>query len=121
MIWYSHHLNNFVKLFVVIHTVKEFGIGNKVEVDVFLDLSNFYDDLTDGGNLTSGSSAVSKFSFNTLKFRVHTLLKPGLEHFEHYFATMWDECNCVVLGTLFALLFFGIGMKTDLFQSCGHC
>ena len=97
MIWYSHHLKNFVNFFVVIHRVKGFGVGNKAKVDVFLDLSYFYDDPMDAGNLTSVSSALSKFSFNIWNFRVHILLKPDLEHFEHYFATMWDEHNCAVL------------------------
>ena len=69
----------------------------------------------DVGNLISGSSAFSKTSLNTWKFTVHVLLKPGLENFEHYFTSMWDECTCAVV-----LAFFGIGMKTDLFQFCGH-
>ena len=68
------------------------------------------------GNMTPGSSAFSKSSLNVWKFIVHVLLKPGLEDFENYFASMWDEYNCAVVWT-----FFGIGMKTDLFQSCGHC
>ena len=103
------------KKFIVIHTVKGFGISNKAEVDVFLELSCFFNDPTDVGNLISGSSAISKSSLNIWKFTLHVLLKPGLENFEHYFASVWDECNCVVVWT-----FFGIGMKTDLFQSCGH-
>ena len=121
VIWYSHHLKNFVKFFVVIHTVKGFGVGNKAKVDVFLDLSYFYHNPMDAGNLTSVSSAHSKFSFNIWKFRVHILLKPDMAHFEHYFATMRNECNCAVLWTFFTLPFFGIGMKTDLFQSYSHC
>ena len=83
--------------FVVIHTVKGFGIVNKAEIDVFLELSCFFDDPTDVGNLVSGSSAFSKFSLNICKFMVHILLKPGLENFEHYFASMCDECNCAVV------------------------
>ena len=83
--------------FVVIHTVKGFGIINKAEVDYFLELSCFFDDSMDVGNLISGSSAFSKSSLNIWKFTVHILLKPGLENFEHYFASMWDECNCVVV------------------------
>ena len=79
MIWYSHLLKNFPQ-FVVTHTVKGFGIVNKAEVDVFLELSCFLDDPTDVGNLISGSSAFSKSSLN---FTVHILLKPGLENFEH--------------------------------------
>ena len=71
-------------------------------------------------NLISGSSAFSKFSLNIWKFSVHVLLKPSLEDFEHYFASMWNECNCAIDWTSLALPFFGIRMKTDLFQSCGH-
>ena len=76
---------------------------------------------TDAGNLIFGSSAFSKSSLNIWKFMVHVLLKPGLENFEHYFASVWDECNFAVVWAFLALPFFGIGMKTDLFQSCGHC
>ena len=81
MVWYSHLLNNFPQ-FVVIHTVKGFGVVNKAEVDVFLELSCFFDDPTAVGNLISGSSAFSKSSLNIWKFTVHVLLKPGLENFE---------------------------------------
>ena len=87
MVWYSHLFQNFPQ-FVVIHTVKGFGIVNKAKVDVFLELSCFFYDPTDVGNLISGSSAFSKTSLNMWKFTVHVLLKPGLENFEHYFATM---------------------------------
>ena len=83
--------------------------------------SFFFDDPADVGNLISDSSAFSKMSLNIWKFMVHVLLKPGLENFEHYFASMWDECNCVVVWCSLALPFLGTGMKTDLFQSCGHC
>ena len=93
MIWYSHLFQNFPQ-FVVIHIVKGFGIVNKAEVGIFLELSCFFNDLTGAGNLISGSSAFSKSS---LKLIVHVLLKPGLENFEHYFASLWDECNCVVV------------------------
>ena len=79
--------------FVVIHTVKGFGIVNKAEVDVFLELSCFFDDPMDVGNLISGSSAFSKPSLNVWKLMVQVLLKPRLENFEHYFASMWDECE----------------------------
>ena len=72
----------------MIHTVKGFGIANKAEIDVFLELSCFFDDLVDVGNLISGSSAFSKTSLNMWKFMVHVLLKPGLENFEHYFTSM---------------------------------
>ena len=87
MVWYSHLLKNFPQ-FVVIHTVKGFGVVNKAEIDVFLELSFFFDDPTDVGNLISGSSAFSKTSLNIRKFMVHILLKPGLENFEHYFASV---------------------------------
>ena len=86
-VWDSHPLKNFPQ-FVVIHTVKGIGIVNKAEIDVFLELSCFFDDPTDVGNLIFGSSAFSKTSLNIWKFRVYVLLKPGLESFEHYFASM---------------------------------
>ena len=73
----------------------------------------------DVGNLISGSSAFSKSSLNIWKFSIHVLLKPGLENFEHYFASVWNECNCAVVWTFWGLPFFGIGMKTDLSPSCG--
>ena len=85
MIWYSHLFQNFPRS-IVIHTVKGFGIVNKAEIDVFLELSCFFYDSTDAGNLVSGSSVISKSSLNIWKFMVHVLLKPGLENFEHYFA-----------------------------------
>ena len=84
MVSYSHLLQNFPQ-FIVIHTVKDFGIVNKVEIEVFLELSWFLDDLAGVGNLISGSSAFSKTNVNIWKFTVHVLLKPGLENFEHYF------------------------------------
>ena len=87
MIWYSHLLKNFLH-FVVIHTIKGFGIVN--EADVFLELSCFFNDLMDVGNLISGSSGFSKSSLNIWKFLVHVLLKPSLENFEHYFACMGE-------------------------------
>ena len=96
MIWYSHLFKNFPP-FVVIHTVKGFGIVNKAEVDVLLELSPFFDDPADVGNLISGSSAFSKSILNIWKFMLHVLLKPGLENFEHYFASVEDECNYVVV------------------------
>ena len=87
MFWYSHLFQNFPE-FVVIHTVKAFGIVNKAEIDVFLELSCFFDNPTDVGNLISGSSAFSKTSWNIWKFMVHVLLKPGLEIFDHYFTSV---------------------------------
>ena len=87
VVWYSHLFQNFPQ-FVVIHTAKGFGIASKAEVDIFLELSCFFYDPTDVGNLTSGSSAFSKSSLNIWKFSTHILLKDGLENFEHCFATM---------------------------------
>ena len=87
MVLYSHLLKNFPQ-FVVIHTVKGFGIVSKAEIDVFLELSCFLSDPTDVGNLISGSSAFSKSSLNIWNFMVHILLKPGLENFEYYFASV---------------------------------
>ena len=87
MVWYSHLFQNFPQ-FVVIYTVTGFGIVNEAEVDVFLELSCFFYDPVDVGNLISGSSAFSKSSLNICKFMVHVLLKPGLENFEHYFASV---------------------------------
>ena len=94
MVGYSHLLKNFPQ-FVLFHAVRDFGIINKA--DVFLELSCFFYDPMDVVNLTSGSSAFSKSSLNIWKFTVHVLLKPGLENFEHYFASVWDECNCAVV------------------------
>ena len=87
MVWYSHLFQNFPQ-FIVIHRIKDFGIVNKAEIDVFLELSCFSDDPVDVGNLISGSSAVSKSSLNIWKFMVHVLLNPGLENFEHYFISL---------------------------------
>ena len=104
VVWYSHLFQNFPQC-VVIHTVKGFGIVSKAEVDVFLELSSFFDDPTDVGNLISGSSSFSKTSLKIWKFTVHILLKPGLENFEHYLASVWDECNCAVVWTFFGIAF----------------
>ena len=120
VVCYSHLFQNFPQ-FIVIHTVKDSDIVNKAEIDVFLELSCLFNDTADVGNLISVSSAFPKTSLNIWKFMVHILLKPGLENFEHYFTSMSDECNCAVFEHSLALPFFGIGMKTDLFQSCGHC
>ena len=95
VVWYSHLFQNFPQ-FIVTHTVKGFGIVNKAEIDVFLELSCFFNDPADVGNSISGSSAFSKTSLNIWTFTVHVLLKPGLKNFKHYFASMWDECNCAV-------------------------
>ena len=87
MVWYSHLFQDFPQ-FVVIHTVKGFGIVNKAEIDVFLELSCFFDDPVDVGSLTFGFSAFSKCSLNIWKLTVHVLLKPGVENFEHYFTSV---------------------------------
>ena len=93
MVWYSHLLKNFPQC-LVIQTVKGFGIVNKADIDVFLELSCFFVDPMDVGNLLSDSSAFSKISLNIWKFMVHVLLKPGLDNFEHYFTTC--EMNAIV-------------------------
>ena len=116
VVWYSHLFQNFPQ-FTLIHTVKGFGIVNKAEIDVFLELSCFFHNPVDVGNLISGSSPFSKTSLNIREFTVHVLLKPGLENFEHYFNSRWDA---VVWA------FFGIAFPWDWneiwpFQSCGHC
>ena len=92
----------------MIHTVKGFSVFNEAEVVVFLELPCFFYDPVDVGNLISGSSAFSKFSLNIFKFSVHVLLKPGLENFENYFNSMYDECHCAVVEQSLALPFFGI-------------
>ena len=120
VVWYSHLFKSFPP-FVVIHTVKGYGIVNKTEVDVFLELSCFFSDPGDVGNLISGSSAFSKPSLNIWKFFVHVLLKPGLENFEHYFTSVWDECNYVVVWAFFGITFLWDWNENWLFQSCGHC
>ena len=96
MAWYSHLFQNFPQ-FVVIHIVKGFGVVNKAELDVFLKLSFFLYNPMDIGNLISGSSGFYKSILNMWKFMVHVLLKPCLQNFEHYFASVRIECNCVVV------------------------
>ena len=104
VVWYSHLFQNFPQ-FVVVHPVKGFGMVNKAEVDIFLGLSCFFYDAADVGNLISGFFAFSKTSLNIWNFVVHVLLKPGLENFEHYFASVRDECNCAVAWTFFGIAF----------------
>ena len=96
VVWYSHLFKNFPQC-GVIYTVKGFGVVNKAEVDVFLELSCFFDDPMDDGHLISGSSAFSKSSLNSWQFMVHIPLKPHLENFEHYFVSVQDEYNCAVV------------------------
>ena len=112
VVWYFHLLKNFPQ-FIVIHTVKGLGIVNNAEIDVFLELSCFFNDPTDVGNLISGSSAFFKSTLNIWKFTVHVLLKPDLENFEHYFArhrtTDWFQIDkgvhqgCILSPCLFNL------------------
>ena len=105
LVWNSHLFQNFPQ-FIVTHTVKSFGIVNKAEIDVFfLYLSCFFHDPADVGNLIFGSSAFSEISLNIWNFLVHVLLKPGLENFEHYFTSMWDECICAVVWAFFGIAF----------------
>ena len=120
LVWYSHLLKNFPQ-FAVIYTGKVFGTVNKAEVNVFLELSCFLYDPTGVDNLISGSSAFSKSSLNIWKFTVHVLLKPGLENLS--ITLLVCEMRAIVQSFehSLALPFFGIGMKTDFFQSCGHC
>ena len=100
VVWYSHHFKNFPQ-FVVIHTVKGFNVVN--EAEVFLEFFFFLYDPMDVGNLISGSSAFSKSSLSICRFSVHVLLKPSLENFEHYFTSVWDECNCAVVWAFFGI------------------
>ena len=102
MVWYSHLFQNFPQ-FIVIYTVKGFGTVNKA-VDVFLELSCSFDGPADVGNLISGSPAFTKTSLDIWKFMVHVLLRPGLENFEHYFASVWDECSCAVVWAFFGIV-----------------
>ena len=104
VVWYSHLFQNFPQ-FIVIHTVKGFGIVNKAEIDIFLELFCFFNYPADIANLIPGSSAFPKSSLNIWKFTVHVLLKPGLENFKHHFTSMWDECKCVVVWTFFGIAF----------------
>ena len=104
VVWYSHLFQNFPQ-FIVIHTVKAFGIVNKAEIDVFLEFSCFLNDPADVGNLISSSYAFSNTSLNIWKFTVHILLKPGLENLELYFASVWDEYNCVLVWAFFGIAF----------------
>ena len=117
---YSHLFKNFPQ-FVVIHTVKGFNIVSEAEVDIFLEFSCFFYDSAGVGNLIFGSSAFSKPSLYVWKFLVHVVLKLSWKDFEHNLASIWNEHNCIVVWTSLTLSFFGIRMKTDLFQSSGHC
>ena len=107
VVCFSHLFKNFPQ-FVVNYTIKGFGIVNKAEVGVLLEFSRFFNDPMDAGNSISGSSAFPKSRLNIWKFMVHVMLKPDLENFEHYFASMWVKCNCVVVWA-----FFGIDFPWD--------
>ena len=120
VVWYFHLLKNFPQ-FILIHTGKAFGIVNKAELNVFLELFWFFKDPTDVGNLISGSSAFFKTSLNIWKLTVHILLKPGLENLEHYFTRVWDECNCAVVWAFFGIAFLWDWNENLPFQSCGQC
>ena len=107
VVWYSHLFKNVLQ-FVVVHIVKGLGVINKAEVDVFLELYCFFCDPTTVGNLISGSSAFSKSSLYIWKVSVHIPLKPHLENFERYFASVWDECSCAIVWTFFSLAFLWV-------------
>ena len=115
VVWHSHLFKN-ISQFFVIHIVKIFSVVNEAEADFFLELLCFFYDPVDVGKLISGSSTFAKSSLYIWKFSVQVLLKPSLKDFELNLASMWNECNCTIIWT-----FFRIGMKTDLFQSYGHC
>ena len=118
VVWYSHIFQNFPQ-FVVIHTVKGFGIINKIEIHAFLEISCFFYDLMDVGNLIPSSSAFSKSSLYVWKSLVHILLKSSLKAFEHDLASMWNECNCMIVWTFFVIVLWGWN-ENDLYQSRGH-
>ena len=113
VVWYFHLSKNFPQ-FVVIHIVKGFSVVNEAEIDVFLEFPCFFYDPED-------PLAVCKSSLNIWQFLVLVLLKPSLKDFEHNLASMWNVCRCMVIWTFFGIVLLGIGMETDLFQSCGHC
>jgi len=122
VVWYSHFFKNFPQ-FVVIYTVKGFSVVNEAEVDVFLELSCFFYDPTDVGNLISGSSAFSKSSLNIWKFSVHVLLKTSLENFEYYFAIMWNVYNSLALpflGLEWKLTFSSPVATSEFSEICWH-
>ena len=104
VVWYSHILKNFPQ-FVVIYMVKDFSVVNEAEVDVFMEFPCLSYDRMDVGNLISCSSDFSKSILNIQKFSVHVLLKPSLENFQHYFASVWVECCCAVVWTFFGIAF----------------
>ena len=102
VVWYSHLFKNFSQ-FVVIHTVKGFSVVSEAEVDIFLEFSCFFSSPVDVGNLISGPSCLFEIQLEYLKFSVHILLMPSLENFEYNFASIWNECNCVVVWSFFGI------------------
>ena len=128
MVWYSHLFKNFPQ-FAVIYIVKGFGIINKAEIDVFPELSCFFDDPMAVDNLISGSSDFSKSRLNIWKFSIHVLLKSGLENIELYFTSVWDERNCAKAWAFFGIAFlwdwnenwpFPVLWPLLVFQICWH-
>ena len=107
--------------FVVIHTVKGLCVVNKAEVGVLLELPCFFDDPKDVGDLISSSSAFSRTSLYIWKFTVQVLFKPGLENFEHYFTSVWDESNCAVFWAFFGIVLLWYWNENWPFSVCGHC
>ena len=105
----------------MIHTVKGFGVVDETEVDVFLEFPCFLYDPVNIGNLISGSSSFSESRLDIWKFLVHIMLKPSMQGFKRDLTHMGDECNCPMVVTFFNITHLGIGMRIDLFQSCGHC
>ena len=120
VVWFSQNFKNFPQI-VVIHTVKGFSVVSEAEVDVFPELSYFFDYPAHVANLISCSSAFSKSSLNIWKFSVHLLLKPRLENFEPYFASVWDECDCRVLWTFFDIVFLWYWNENWCFLVRSHC
>ena len=106
MVWYSHLLKSFPQ-FIMIHTVKGFGVVDETEVDVFLEFLSFLYDPVNIGNLISGSSSFSKASFYIRKFLVHIMLKPSMQDFKHYLTSMGDECDCLMVSTFFSTTLLG--------------
>ena len=120
MVWYAHLFKSFAR-FVMIHTVKGFSVVDEIEVDVFLEFPCFLHDPAKVGNMISGSSSFSKPCLGIWKFLVHTMLKTGMQNFNHDLPSMEDECNCPTLVHSLLLLFLGIGVRIDFFQFCGYC
>ena len=120
VVWYCHLFRNFPQ-FVVIHTVKGFSLVNEAEVYVFLEFPCFLYDPTNIGNLISGSFVSLKPNLYICKFLVQVLLKPSLKDFEHNLASMWNECNCMVVWTFFGIALLWDWNESWLLPVCGHC